>query len=554
MAIIRNPITVVHPSSGDIKTYDVVFQYLNTATCEPVVEKQTVMEGESAIPPTAVGNVVAIAHNNPDLTFDGWLTAGYDYTNVQKDLVLTARYHPTDGNTYICVVATQETGSIYQFRATNNSGILTVDFDDGEQPVYTPNTGFVLLQSNNYDYGKRLIKISTTGSFDLTGYTTSNWFMIVGPQRSSQYSIQSMFVGDNVSIIGGYSLFDANSLRILTMSSGVTTLSDAMCLYAFSLNYLSMSQNITYIGDICFKIQATGNTYDNSNLAYVTLPNNLTYLGKESFYYHRNLINITIPQTITEIKDGTFYYCQALRYDVLSDNNITSIGRAAFNYCKSIKKLTLTNNLTYIGDVALAQTSIEELTIPESATIISGSINNNANLAKLTINCELTKLETNLFSGNNALYDLTFKYPNSITTIMANAFSNCRSLSYPNFPNVTSIGNYAFSNIGLTKSIDLLNVSSLGNYCFNNSTIYKVKFSTAQTSIPSLTSNSIISVFDFTRYTINDTPPTLSSYNNFFSKVSNYLITFSSQEVLNLFASQTNWSNASLVKHMVVES
>ena len=75
-------------------------------------------------------------------------------------------------------------------------------------------------------------------------------------------------------------------------------------------------------------------------LASVTLPKSLVYIGEQAFRDCQSLTTITIPENVTEISYGTFMYCGKLTEVILHDK-VEKIGSQAFNSCGSLTEVHL---------------------------------------------------------------------------------------------------------------------------------------------------------------------------------------------------------------------
>ena len=77
-----------------------------------------------------------------------------------------------------------------------------------------------------------------------------------------------------------------------------------------------------------------------TNLVSVTLPENITKIGKQAFCHCTRLTTIVIPQNVTSIGDYAFEDCNGLTTIVIPQN-VTFIGDYAFKGCNSMETITL---------------------------------------------------------------------------------------------------------------------------------------------------------------------------------------------------------------------
>ena len=86
---------------------------------------------------------------------------------------------------------------------------------------------------------------------------------------------------------------------------------------------------VTSIGDGAFRYATL---YD------ISIPDSITSIGDEAFYYCDNLTNLTIPDSVISIGYMAFYGCSSLTSITIPDS-VTSIGDEAFLGCSSLTSI-----------------------------------------------------------------------------------------------------------------------------------------------------------------------------------------------------------------------
>jgi tetratricopeptide (TPR) repeat protein len=171
----------------------------------------------------------------------------------------------------------------------------------------------------------------------------------------------------------------------------------------------------------------------------VTLPKELTSIGRSAFFNCNNLTRITINEGVIEINEYAFCSCKKLE-SVILPSSVKNIGVRAFFYSDKLKSINIPNDAKNIGDGAFYQCkSLTNINIPDALKSIGNEV----------------------FCGCESLE--TINLPNSITSIGNDAYSGCVNLSSINIPDsVSRIGNNAFSRCKNLASI------SIPNYLIKN--------------------------------------------------------------------------------------
>lgn len=250
---------------------------------------------------------------------------------------------------------------------------------------------------------------------------------------------------------------------------------------------------------------------------------------------------LVIPESVTTIGDMAFAYCYnddethtpeggsekvykiGIKAVHIAGNPAgTTIGASAFAGCQNLTKLTLGEGVTGLGDSALKDTRLEEITIP--STFETGTAKNspftsgeNSTLRKVTFadgiqvipqyflsnittltkieipasvqkigdhafaDCsnlktvtfkeqdasKLTTIDTSAFEGCSLM--TLFKLPEGVTTINASAFKDCKKISLTDLPTgLITIGNAAFENCTMLRVGELPAITALGTAAFKN--------------------------------------------------------------------------------------
>ena len=170
-----------------------------------------------------------------------------------------------------------------------------------------------------------------------------------------------------------------------------------------------------------------------SYIKYVSLPDNLPYIGDCAFSYCFDLTSIEIPNSVSRIGFAAFFDCRGLKSLSIPDG-INNIGGSAFCGCSKLTSVTIPQNVSFIGSSAFA--SCDNLTDIHVAT----DNNSYSSVNGVLFNKDLTKL-VSYPAGKNDAYSI----PGSVTYIEIAAFRGCEGLTSVTIPNsVNYIDWYAF--------------------------------------------------------------------------------------------------------------
>lgn len=280
--------------------------------------------------------------------------------------------------------------------------------------------------------------------------------------------------------------------------------------------------------------------YSSASGAKVMLPNEKSVLE--------------IPGTVTAIEDSAFANCYSADETLQADGEKepsdykigikavhiagnpagTTIGASAFAGCQNLTKLTLGEGVTGLGESALKDTRLEEITIPstfetgtaKNSPFTSGEnstlkkvtfadgiqvipqyfLNNITTLTKIEIPASVQKIGDHAFADCSNLTAVTFKeqadsklttidtsafegcslmklskLPEGLTTINASAFKDCKKISLTDLPTgLITIGNAAFENCTMLRIGKLPAITALGMAAFKN--CVKLSFLSVDTS------------------------------------------------------------------------
>lgn len=141
--------------------------------------------------------------------------------------------------------------------------------------------------------------------------------------------------------------------------------------------------------------------FEDGHLISITIPEKITDIDMS---HCLKLTSITLPDNITNIGKFCFYNCRALESIVIPDC-LTSIETNTFYNCESLKSVTIPNNVTSIGYQAFSGSGLTSITIPNSVISIDGtSFYGCRNLTEIHITESLKNWYGNKYGNNDHVY------------------------------------------------------------------------------------------------------------------------------------------------------
>ena len=156
-----------------------------------------------------------------------------------------------------------------------------------------------------------------------------------------------------------------SDIKTVTISNNVTYIGDYAFAYCYNINSVNLSNSVVAIGLYAFD--------SCESLASIIIPDSVETIHNYAFQYCTGLTSIVISDSVTVIRARAFSNCTSL-ISVTIGNGLTTIASQAFENCSSLTSINIPKNVTSIGEKAFYLcTSLTSVTIPESVTSIGNS-------------------------------------------------------------------------------------------------------------------------------------------------------------------------------------
>ena len=341
------------------------------------------------------------------------------------------------------------------------------------------------------------------GCGKLTEVTLPSTLTEIGNGVFNGANLSAVALPEGLTSIGNDAFSGNRNLTMVTLPAGLTYLGGGAFNSCSKLTEIVIPEGITEIGNTTFNYC--------TRLTDVVMLGDVTRIGEMAFQSCTNLENINIPETVTVIDGGAFLNCSGLGSVTLPDglvtigarafsncymsgtlvipDSVTSIGESAFEwnrhtsvklgagitqipaYCfnyGSLESIEIPEGITSIGERAFYSCSLKEVTIPSTVTVIGAEAfsdcgkltaihvaEGNANYASVDgvlFTADKTQLLQYPASKETAVYTI----PETVTSIGASTFANCRNLTEVTVPgSVQTIGEYAFDGCSALAKVTL---------------------------------------------------------------------------------------------------
>ncbi|MDE6780600.1 MAG: leucine-rich repeat domain-containing protein [Ruminococcus sp.] len=294
--------------------------------------------------------------------------------------------------------------------------------------------------------------------------------------------VTDITIPDGVTSIGCMAFDGCCSLTSITIPDSVVSIEDSAFSHCINLLSVTIPENVTHIDNCAFykcrNLKTVSVTslpekwlkgvfprhteiiykdfkirngiltkyFRQDGITEISVPDNVTAIGKGAFECCDNLKKISIPDSVTAIDDNAFSHCRNLTSISIPDG-VTHIGNTAFGCCDNIKKISIPESVVSIGENAFTHCyTLISINIPESVTTINENIftccYNLTEIRAAKNNKSYCDINGVLFSRDKKTIikypagksESTYTIPDSVIYIARGAFDDCDNLTAVSVP------------------------------------------------------------------------------------------------------------------------
>lgn len=305
-------------------------------------------------------------------------------------------------------------------------------------------------------------------------------------------SLKRITIPDTVTQIGAIAFKDCSNISEIIIPDSVIKLdSEAFC-NCTNLAKITIPTTLTDFGSGVFENTAWAQKQldetswlivnnvllDGYFTEHIVIPDGVTSIADQAFYYSYGTKKITIPEGVTNIGDHSFGYCPDL-IEVVLPESLTTIGEGAFERCWKLESINIPSKLVYVGLNAFNNTSwltakrSENNLVVENCILIdakkytkssveltgvrvvaSGAFEDNQNILNLTIPETVKYINDQVFSGCSNLKSVDISY--GVEKIGSSVFHGCNNLEEIVIPDsVVELGSGVFYDCNALKNVVL---------------------------------------------------------------------------------------------------
>lgn len=419
-----------------------------------------------------------------------------DSSVYNNDPVITMVYDSLSALSYLSSLDKDADGYVWfrMVEITNTDYVLTdnattLGLEEGTKFIYgeafkpySSNAITKVVYSNGVETidGYQTFKYCT----NLTSVKLGNFVSYIGDDAfNSCTSLTGITLPDSVTHLGSRAFQGCSSLQELKLSNSLTCVSSYTFQNCTSLTSVDFGKSIEKIDDYAFN--------NCPSLSSIELPDSLVSLGRMSFSGCTGLSSVKLPDHLTYLGQEAFCGCISLT-SIEIPGSVTNVEKWGFVGCTSLSNVKICEGVTSLNVYLFQDTNINHVELPSTLQVFNNGLFYHAHLTTLDIPASITHLGEYSLCYNDftnfvipetvqSLGSACFGYcsgltsitlSTNITTLPANTFTGCLSLSTMVIPNhIQALGLRCFEGCsGLTSVTVPGSITNIPQYCFNQCT------------------------------------------------------------------------------------
>ena len=287
----------------------------------------------------------------------------------------------------------------------------------------------------------------------IVGKSDKDWWKddeIPEDEFSNSKTLKEVFLPTSLKVIGKEAFSKCSKLVQVHFPEGLDSIAPRAFYESGLSGEFSTPAKLRVVGKQAFGWTKLNKVVINSDVLAAEDGTMYTIGGNSVFAYCKNLTELTVKEGCTMLEVG-FQDCSSLTTVSLPTtlrqigHNSGSTHNYIFNRCKSLESINLPYNIWFIGYNAFANTSLQEIVIPNNVQYLwKYAFHNCTLLEKVTMPQQLRQIGQACFEGCTSLGEI--EIPDKVTEIDYKAFMDCTSLKTVKFgENIKVIGRNAFS-------------------------------------------------------------------------------------------------------------
>ncbi len=324
------------------------------------------------------------------------------------------------------------------------------------EAIYSGTCGENLTWSLDVDSGE--LVISGTGDMDFG-------LEDIVPWDEYKDKIVEVTVANGVTSVDSYSFADCLNLSKVLFPESLTKISSSAFVNCINLFDINLPENIIDIGFYAFYNTGYYNTTSNWSDGVLYIQNYLIkaneaiegkyvikagtkILADYAFDNCTHITQVVFPDSVTRIGKYVFIYCNNLT-NVDLGRGLKYIGTASFDICEKLKSILIPASVICI-EIAEDSTNFCRCSALETFMVESG----NKYYSSDSYGVLFDKNQTTLIKYPEGSGNVSYKIPESVTSVEDAAFDNCSNLTSVYIPkSVTYIGNCSFMTCDALKDV-----------------------------------------------------------------------------------------------------